>query len=45
MKNPTVYHTMVFNEVFETLMAMGGENNKNIDIFEVLTNRGNNYRN
>ena len=39
MKNPRAYHTMVFNEVFETLMVMGGENNKTVEIFDPLTNR------
>ena len=39
MKNPRCYHTMVFNEVFETLMVIGGENNKTVEIFDPLTNR------
>jgi hypothetical protein len=39
MKNPRAYHTMVFNEVFETLMVIGGENNKTVEIFDPITNR------
>ena len=39
MKNPRCYHTMVFNEVFETLMVIGGENNKTVEIFDPLSNR------
>ena len=39
MKNPRCYHTMVFNEVFETLMVIGGENNNTVEIFDPLTNR------
>ena len=39
MKNPRCYHTMVFNEIFETLMVIGGENNNTVEIFDPLTNR------
>ena len=39
MKNPRCYHTMVFNEVFETLMVIGGENNNTVEIFDPLSNR------
>ena len=39
MKNPRCYHTMIFNEVFETLMVIGGENNNTVEIFDPLTNR------
>ena len=39
MKNPRSYHTMVFNQVFETLLVVGGENNNTVEIFDPLTNR------
>ena len=39
MQNPRSYHTMVFNEVFETLMVIGGENNDSVEIFDPLSNR------
>ena len=39
MQNPRSYHTMVFNEVFETMMVIGGENNDTVEIFDPLTNR------
>ena len=39
MQNPRSYHTMVFNEVFETMMVIGGEENATVEIFDPLTNR------
>ena len=39
MNKPRAYHTMVFNEAFETLMVIGGENNNSVEIFDPLTNR------
>ena len=39
MRNPRSYHTMVFNEVFETMMVIGGEHNFTVEIFDPLTNR------
>ena len=39
MQNARCYHTMVFNEVFETMMVIGGENNETVEIFDPLTNR------
>ena len=39
MQQPRAYHNMVFNEVFETLMVIGGENNNTVEIFDPLTNR------
>lgn len=33
------YHTMVFNDVFETIMIIGGENTNSVEIFDPLTNR------
>ena len=39
MQNARCYHTMVFNEVFETMMVVGGENNDTVEIFDPLSNR------
>ena len=39
MQNPRCYHTMIFNEVFETMMVIGGENNDTVEIFDPLSNR------
>ena len=39
MRNPRSYHTMIFNEVFETMMVIGGEHNFTVEIFDPLTNR------
>ena len=39
MKNSRSYHTMVFNDVFETMMVIGGEHNATVEIFDPLTNR------
>ena len=39
MQNARCYHTMVFNEVFETMMVIGGENNDSVEIFDPLSNR------
>ena len=33
------YHTMIFNDVFETIMIIGGENTNSVEIFDPLTNR------
>ena len=39
MRNPRCYHTMVYNEVFETMMVIGGEHNNTVEIFDPLSNR------
>ena len=39
MRNPRSYHTMVFNDVFETMMVIGGEHNYTVEIFDPLSNR------
>ena len=39
MQNSRCYHTMVFNEVFETMMVIGGEHNCTVEIFDPMTNR------
>ena len=39
MKNPRSFHSMIFNEVFETMMVIGGEHNDTVEIFDPLTNR------
>ena len=36
---PRSYHTMVYCEVFETLMVVGGENCSSCEIFDPITNR------
>ena len=36
---PRAYHTMVYCEVFETLMVLGGENCSSCEIFDPITNR------
>lgn len=33
------YHSMVYNEVFETIMVIGGENRASVELFDPLTNR------
>ena len=39
MQNARSYHTMIFNEVFETMMVIGGEENSTVEIFDPLSNR------
>ena len=39
MKNSRSFHSMIFNEVFETMMVIGGEHNFTVEIFDPLTNR------
>ena len=39
MRNPRSYHTMVFNEVFQTMMVVGGEHNYTVEIFDPLSSR------
>ena len=39
MREPRSYHTMIFNEVFDTIMVFGGENKSSVEIFDPLTNR------
>ena len=39
MQNPRSYHTMIFNEIFETIMVIGGEYSNTVEIFDPLTNR------
>ncbi len=36
---PRSYHTIVFNEVFETIIVIGGEYCNTVEIFDPLTNR------
>ena len=33
------FHSMIYNDVFETIMVLGGENNKTVEIFDPLINR------
>ena len=39
MRNARSFHSMIFNEVFETMMVIGGEHNFTVEIFDPLTNR------
>ena len=39
MRNPRSFHSMIFNEVFETMMVIGGEHNCTVEIFDPLSNR------
>ena len=39
LRIPRAYHTMIYNEVFETIMILGGECNNSVEIFDPLTNR------
>ena len=39
MQHPRSYHTMIFNQLFETLMVIGGEENSTVEIFDPLSNR------
>ncbi len=36
---PRSYHSIVFNDIFETLMVIGGEYCNTVEIFDPLTNR------
>ena len=39
MRVPRAYHTMVYSEVFNSVMVFGGENETSVEIFDPLTNR------
>lgn len=39
LRIPRSYHTMIFNEVFDTIMVIGGEGESTVEIFDPLTNR------
>ena len=39
MNYPRSYHTFIFNDVFETIMVIGGEYCNTVEIFDPLTNR------
>jgi hypothetical protein len=39
MNYPRSYHSMIFNDVFETIMVIGGEYCNTVEIFDPLTNR------
>ena len=36
---PRSYHSIIFNEIFETIMVIGGEYSNTVEIFDPLTNR------
>ena len=39
MRIPRAYHSMIYSEVFNSLMVFGGENEPSVEIFDPLTNR------
>ena len=39
MRVPRAYHTMVYSEVFNSMMVFGGENETSVEIFDPITNR------
>ena len=39
MRVPRAYHTMIYSEVFNSMMVFGGENEPSVEIFDPLTNR------
>ena len=39
MRVPRAYHTMIYSEVFSSMMVFGGENENSVEIFDPLTNR------
>ena len=39
MKEARSYHTMIYTDVFETIMVFGGENKVSVEIFDPLINR------
>ncbi|MCQ2820372.1 MAG: hypothetical protein MJ252_24155 [archaeon] len=39
LNEPRAFHTMMFCDVFETIMVMGGEGCASVEIFDPLTNR------
>ena len=39
MRVPRAYHTMIYTEVFNSIMVFGGENEPSVEIFDPLTNR------
>lgn len=39
MNNPRAYHTMVYSDIFNTIMVFGGENDNSAEIFDPLSNR------
>ena len=39
MNYPRSYHSLIFNDVFETIMVIGGEYCNTVEIFDPLTNR------
>ena len=39
MRVPRAYHTMVYSEVFNSIIVFGGENEPSVEIFDPITNR------
>ena len=39
LRNPRAYHTMVYSDVFNTILVLGGEGESSVEIFDPVTNR------
>ena len=39
MVRPRCYHTIIYNDAFDTIMVIGGENQSSVEIFDPLVNR------
>ena len=39
LNDARVYHIMIYCDVFETLMVIGGENCSSVEIFDPVVNR------
>ena len=39
LRIPRAYHTMIYSDVFNSIMVFGGENESSVEIFDPLTNR------
>ena len=39
LREPRSYHTLLYNEVFNTIMVIGGENKRSIEVYDPMTNR------
>ncbi|MCQ2818887.1 MAG: hypothetical protein MJ252_16600 [archaeon] len=39
LNEPRAFHTMVYNDVFESIMVFGGENCNSVEVFDPLSNR------
>ncbi|MCQ2819153.1 MAG: hypothetical protein MJ252_17965 [archaeon] len=39
LNEPRAFHTMVYSDVFETIMVFGGENRNSVEVYDPLSNR------